>query len=193
MTNINLLPWREEYRQEKKREFLILLAILASCALLVGVAWGRWVNGEINWQTSRNDLLSREIAVLEEKVKEIKELKDKRQQMLDRMRVIKGLQSDRPAIVMVFDEFVRSVPDGIFFTEAKREKNQIALVGYAESNNRISALMRQLDASGQFEAPNLTEVEADGRLGEQGSQFKLQVTLERSQANGEDDEGNSET
>lgn len=177
MANVNLLPWREEQRQEKKKEFLIVLGVVAAAMLLLVVMWGYWVNWQIDWQSDRNNLLKREIAVLDEKVKEIKELKLRRQQVLERMEVIKALQGNRPGVVKVFDEFVRSIPSGVFFVEVERTGDNVALVGFAESNNRISTLMRQLDASERFKEPNLTKVEADDTLGEQGSRFELQVGL----------------
>ncbi len=189
MANVNLLPWREIQRQEKKKEFLIVLGMVAAVALLLAVVWGYWVNWQIDWQADRNNLLKREIAVLDEKVKEIKELKLRRQQVLERMEVIKSLQGNRPGVVKVFDEFVRSVPSGVFFVEVKRVGENVALVGFAESNNRISTLMRQLDVSDRFKEPNLTKVEADDTLGEQGSRFELQVrldmTLDEDKADGE--------
>ncbi len=178
MTTINLLPWREIERQEKKKEFLILLGMVVAIALSLAVAWGYWVNWQIDWQADRNNLLNREIAVMDEKVKEIKELKLRRKQVLERMEVIKALQGNRPGIVKVFDEFVRSVPSGVFFVEVNRVGENVALIGFAESNNRISTLMRQLDASDRFKDPNLTKVDADDTLGEQGSRFELQVRLE---------------
>ncbi|HBD10956.1 MAG TPA: pilus assembly protein PilN [Porticoccaceae bacterium] len=177
MANINLLPWREEYRQEKRKEFVVVLAAVAIFSLLILGGWDRWVNGRVDWQKSRNDLLTREIAVLQKQVEEIKELKQKRQQMLERMEVIQSLQANRPEIVKIYDEFVRSTPTGIYFVEMGRTGRDVSLVGYAESNNRVSVLMRQLDASEMFREPNLTKVEADADMGEQGSRFELNVKL----------------
>jgi len=179
MANVNLLPWREEQRQEKKKEFLIFLGMVAAVALFLVVTWGYWVNWQVDFQTERNNFLKREIAVLDEEVKAIKDLKLRRQQVFERMEVIKALQGSRPGVVKVFDEFVRSVPSGVFFVELKRIGESVSLVGFAESNNRISTLMRQLDASEQFKEPNLTKVEADDRLGEQGSRFELKVKLNK--------------
>lgn len=177
MANINLLPWREAYRQGKKKEFLQLLGIVLVLSALVIFAWGRWVSGSIETQTTRNDLLTREIAVLDGKIKEISGLKERRRQLLARMEVIQALQGNRAEIVRVLDEFVRVTPDGIVFIEMKRVAGLVSLVGFAESNNRISALMRQLDASDKFHEPTLTKVEANDLLGEQGSRFELQVKL----------------
>ena len=177
MANINLLPWREEHRQEKRREFATVVAGVLIFGMLVVLMWDRWTNGRIDWQDSRNDLLTSEIALLEEKVKEIKELKLRRQQMIDRMEVILALQGNRADVVRIYDQFVRATPSGVYFIEMTRRAGNISLVGYAESNSRIAVLMRQLDAVQMFKEPNLTRVEADGMLGEQGSRFELQVRV----------------
>ena len=132
-------------------------------------------------QQERNQLLKTEIAKLDKQVAEIRELKKRRQQMLDRMQVIQSLQSNRPEIVKIFDEFVRSVPDGVYFEKMERKGSAISLVGYAESTNRVSALMRKLDAAEKFANPNLTVVEADETLGEQGSRFEMRVNLKTPQ------------
>jgi type IV pilus assembly protein PilN len=177
MAHINLLPWREEYRQNRKKEFFQLLGGVLVLSALVILIWGRWVNARVDSQTSRNDLLTREIAALDEKIAEIGQLKERRKQMLARMEVIQALQGNRAEIVRVLDEFVRVTPDGVVLIEMKRVAGVVSLVGFAESNNRISSLMRQLDASDKFQEPTLTKVEANDMLGEQGSRFELQVKL----------------
>lgn len=177
MTRINLLPWREAHREEKKREFLVVLGGFVFGALFSVLVWDRWVNSDIDEQTSRNEFLRVETAKLDKEVKEINELKIRLQEMLERMTVIQGLQSNRPETVKIFDEFVRSVPDGVFFTAMIRAGDNLSLTGFAESNNRISALMRKLNDSPKFKDPNLTKVEADETLGEQGSRFEMQVKL----------------
>lgn len=187
MANVNLLPWREEYRREKRKEFVgVVVAVLLLGVFSVFV-WDRLVNGRINWQNSRNDLLNREIAILDKKVEEISQLKLRRQQMIERMEVILALQSNRADIVKIYDQFVRATPDGVYFVEMVRAGNNVSLIGYAESNSRISVLMRQLAAVEMFKDPNLTKVEADEMLGEQGSRFELQVKIaeRREEAGGE--------
>lgn len=187
MANVNLLPWREEYRREKRKEFVgVVVAVLLLGVFSVFV-WDRLINGRINWQNSRNDLLNREIAILDKKVEEISQLKLRRQQMIERMEVILALQSNRADIVKIYDQFVRATPDGVYFVEMVRAGNNVSLVGYAESNSRISVLMRQLAAVEMFKDPNLTKVEADEMLGEQGSRFELQVKIaeRREEAGGE--------
>ncbi|MBQ0712287.1 MAG: PilN domain-containing protein [Porticoccus sp.] len=177
MAKINLLPWREAFRTEKQKEFLSLVVVVLVVAVLAAFGWDRVVNSQIKSQTSRNQLLNTEIAKLDKQVAEIKELKARRQNLLDRMQVIQELQGNRPEIVKIYDEFVRAVPDGVYFTKMIRKDSQISLVGYAESNNRVSSLMRRLDASYKFSEPNLTKVQDSDVLGEDGSQFEMRVKI----------------
>jgi type IV pilus assembly protein PilN len=185
MANINLLPWREELRREKKREFLGYLAITLLGGLVAVVFWVYLVNQRIDTQQARNALIKREIAVLEEKAKEIQELKKRREQVLARMRVIQELQANRPEVVRVFDELVRVLPEGVYLETLSRTGDNINLAGYAESNNRISALMRSVDSSARFLDPNLTKVVADQRLGEQGNRFDLRIKVAKPKTEGE--------
>ena len=177
MAKINLLPWREAYRAEKKKEFVTLLGMVLIFAAVVAFGWDRVVNSQIDSQVSRNQLLQTEIAKLDKQVKEIDELTKRRQNLLDRIKVIQEIQGNRPEIVKIYDEFVRAVPDGVYFTEMQRESELISLVGFAKSNSRVSVLMRRLDASYKFTEPNLTKVEANDVLGENGSQFEMQVKI----------------
>ncbi len=177
MANINLLPWRDDRRQDKQKEFIIVAAGVLILGFLSILIWDVWVQSRIESQESRNKLLIREISVLDEKVKEINELKLRKQQMIERMEVILALQGNRAAIVKAFDQFVRATPRGVYFVEMVRKADNISLVGYAESNSRISVLMRQLDTTKIFSDPNLTKVEADDAIGEQGSKFELQVKV----------------
>lgn len=185
MANINLLPWREESRREKKVSFLGYLV----ATLLIGVvAVGLWVlsvNQRIETQEARNALLTREIAALDEKVKEITELKKRREQILSRMRVIQELQANRPDVVRVFDELVRVLPAGVYLESLNRQGSGITVAGYGESNNRIASMMRNIEASYKFSAPNLTRVVADRRLGEQGNRFDLRIRIAQPTADGQ--------
>lgn len=177
MAKINLLPWREAHRAEKKKEFFTLLGFVLVFAAVVGFGWDQVVNSQIDSQYSRNQLLKTEISKLDKEVAEIEELTKRRQSLLDRIKVIQEIQGNRPEIVKIYDEFVKAVPDGVYFTEMVRTGESIALVGYAKSNSRVSVLMRRLDASYKFTEPNLTKVEANDMLGENGSQFEMQVKI----------------
>lgn len=177
MAKINLLPWREELRQELRKEFLVVLAGTVVFAFLVLIVANRVYDAWIDNQTSRNSYVQRNIDELSRQVKEIKELEAKRRQLLDRMKVIQDLQGTRPLVVHVFDEMVRTLPDGVFYQGLVRTDMNIAITGVAESNNRVSSLMRQLDKSDWFESPNLTSVQAATEFGDQASAFKMTVKV----------------
>lgn len=178
MPDINLLPWREELREERKRQFTVVVVGVLILGALVGYAWDLSVSGKIESQQARNTVLQAGIDSLNEEVNEIRSLRDKKADMIDRMAVIKGLQTNRPEIVRLFDEFARAIPDGAYIEELKSEANTLSLEGKAESNNRVSAFMRRLDASDKFSNPNLTRVDADSTLGDQGSNFTMNVQID---------------
>lgn len=185
MATINLLPWREAQREERKKQFL--LAVVASA--LFGVAlvsvWMFLEKASIDHQKSRNAYLQTHIDELNKQVKEIRDLEKRRSQMLERMQIIQDLQGKRPMIVRLFDEQVRTLPEGVFFTRLQRRESKISVDGYAESNNRVSSLMRNLDGSAWFDAPNLTAVSAAPDYGEQASRFKMSfIIAEESEAAG---------
>jgi type IV pilus assembly protein PilN len=177
MANINLLPWREERRQEQKQEFLVVLAGVAIIGAALVFLADAMVGGSISDQQSRNNYLQAQIKELSLQVNEIKELENKKQELLDRMTVIQELQGNRPIIVRIFDELVKTLPDGVFYRELNRVGNRVEIKGIAESNNRISSLMRKLDSSDWFAEPNLTSVEAQPDFGEQASEFGLSFNI----------------
>lgn len=160
MARINLLPWREQLREERKQQFLVTLAgvFIVACGLLfVG---DQYLNSAIDNQNARNEFLKKEIAVLDARIKEISELKIRRQQLLERMKIIQDLQGNRSIIGRIFDQFVRTLPDGVYFTSLKMMGSNIAVTGAAESNDRVSSLMRNMDGSEWLASPNLSEVKA---------------------------------
>ncbi|WP_454256366.1 type 4a pilus biogenesis protein PilN [Pseudomonas sp. Marseille-Q8238] len=160
MARINLLPWREQLREERKQRFLVALGgVLIISAGLIFLA-GQYFDRAIEQQDARNDFVRKEIAVLDARIKEISELRTRRQQLLERMKIIQDLQGNRPIIGRVFDQLVRTLPDGVYFSELKMVGKTISIAGAAESNNRVSNLMRNLESSDWLTAPNLTEVKA---------------------------------
>ncbi|MEL0168401.1 MAG: PilN domain-containing protein [Pseudomonadaceae bacterium] len=176
MARINLLPWREQLREERKKEFLTILALVVLFAGALVFLGDRYVNGQIENQNARNAFIKSEIAQLERRIKEIEQLQARRAQLLDRMKIIQDLQGKRPIIVRVFDELARTLPDGVYFTDIGLKGSAISIKGGAESNSRVSNLMRQLDASDWLTAPNLTAVKAvtSGAL-DQANVFQLTV------------------
>lgn len=175
MSKINLLPWRQAYREQKKREFF---SIIAGVFILAGISAYAWVSGvqaSIDNQNSRNRMLEQEISKLDAQVKEIAELKKVRDDLLARIKVIQDLEGTRPVIVRYFDEFARAVPDGVYLTFLERKGTVMTIEGVAESYNRVASFMRNLDASDWFASPSLTSVVAAPEEGEQASKFKMTV------------------
>ena len=133
---------------------------------------------QIQYQKDRNAYLTDNISALNKQVEEIREMQKKRTQLLDRMTVIQELQGNRPIIVRVLDQLVRTVPDGVFYTDVEAKGQTITIRGIAESNNRVSSLMRRLEASDWFRDPNLEGVRADPEYGEQATVFNMTVHLQ---------------
>lgn len=175
MAKINLLPWRQAYREEKKREFVTILLGIVMLSALCAYIWIASVESAIENQNSRNRLLEDEIAKLELQVKEIAEIKKIRADLLARIKVIQDLEGTRPVIVRYFDDFVRTIPDGVFITSMDRRGDLITLDGVAESYNRVSAFLRKLDESEWFADPKLSSVKAALGEGEQASSFQMTV------------------
>jgi len=178
MPQINLLPWREERRAERKKEFLVALLLLALLAAFALIVVDQVINGEINYQNRRNTYLQQNIAELDAEVAEIRDLQRKRTELLDRMRVIQELQGNRPVIVRIMDQLVRTVPDGVFYTSLKSGEGKITVEGVAESNNRVSSLMRRMEGSDWLENPNLDAVRAAPDFGDQATTFNLSVSVQ---------------
>lgn len=170
MAKINLLPWREARREQRKKLFSACWGGTVVLAGLILFIADLWISDAIDIQNSRNGYLQNNIQQLDKKIADIKDIREKKAQLLERMAVISGLQGNRPVIVRVFDQLVRVVPDGVYFKKLTVEGEQLSLVGIAESNNRVSMLMRQIHASPWFEKTNLTAVrkvvEDGGRLNE---------------------------
>lgn len=176
MARINLLPWREQLREERKKEFLSILVLILIFAVLLVFLGDRHISNKTNNQIARNDFLQKEISLLDGRIKEIKQLQARRTQLLERMKIIQDLQGNRPIIVRVFDEMARTLPEGVYFSSVDMKGPLISIKGGAESNSRVSNLMRQMDASEWLTSPNLTAVKAvtQGAL-DQANVFEMSV------------------
>lgn len=174
MTKINLLPWREIHRREKNIEFGVTLGLFAM--LTAGIVFGgfKFVEGKVNFQNDRNDRLNHEIALLQQELQAIQELEETKNNLLARMEIIQQLQGQRPLIVHTFQEVAESLPDGVYLTSLKQSgSKKMVMEGRAESNARVSALMRRIDHSRYFKNPRLEVITADRDVG--FSTFKLSV------------------
>ncbi len=188
MARINLLPWREQLREERKQRFLVIIVgVLIVAGGIVFLA-DQYLNAAIGQQNARNDFIRNEISALDSRIKEISELKTRRQQLVERMKIIQDLQGNRPIAARVFDQLVRTLPDGVHFTDVKMVGKSISIEGAAESNNLVSSLMRNQDASDWLTAPNLTEVKAiSADKLDQANTFKL--TVEQTLPKAQDEQG----
>jgi len=174
-TRINLLPWREMQRKEQDRQ---LLTIAVGAWILMGVVIFYahvHVSSLIENQNRRNDFLNQEIAKVDKEIKEIAALKKQRAALIARMNVIYELQSDRTQVVHLFDELARKLPEGIYFSSLKHTGNNIALQGTAQSNARVSALMRNLASSDWFANPELEVITSKAAGSDRVSSFSLNV------------------
>ncbi len=172
---INLLDWRQELRDARKRQFLSLLGLgsIASAGLvLLGILA---VSEAIDHQTARNDYLKQQIAETEKKIKEIQDLEKTRASLLARMRVIEQLQASRAATVHFFDEIVNTLPEGITLTAIKQTGGTVNIDGIAESNGRVSTYMKNLEASQWFAEPKLVVISTSQKDKQRKSTFTLQV------------------
>ena len=184
MANINLLPWREAQRGERNRITLILCVVLwvaTAVAVFVGKAF---VDGRIQHQNDRNAYLQTEINALSKVIKEIENLKEKRDALLARMQVIQSLQSNRSQIVHVFDDLVSKLPKGVYYDDIQKSSGILKISGKAQSNGRVSALMRNLDSSDWFDNSSLKVVDVIDQNGALVSKFNVEVKEERKAAAG---------
>ena len=157
MMHINLLPWRERLREERRREFLTIMMGFVIIAGGLVFLLDRYFNGEITMQQARNVFVRAEITLLDAQVAEINQLGQQKEDIRARMNVITDLQGTRPVIVRIFDEMVWTLPNGIFYEQVQRIEDVIAVEGIAESSARITELMRNLDDSEWFKATDLSE------------------------------------
>jgi len=178
MANINLLPWRENLRAQRKREFGVMTLVFV---LITGIGlwgWQQFNQGLIDNQKRRNQFLENEISKVNEQIKEIRSLEKTRKQLIARMKVVASLQSSRPQIVHLFDELVTTIPDGVHLTSVSQSGKGVSVNGWSESNARVSAYMRAVEASPWLSNPNLKVIEkGKGKSDQKGDNaFTLSMT-----------------
>jgi len=176
MTKINLLDWRAQRRQQRKQQFYALLVLTVAAGAGIVLAGYLAVDAAISHQQKRNAYLQKEIAELDKQIKEIQELQRVKANLLARMRVIEQLQQSRSATVHFFDEIINTLPDGVYLTSIKQAGGSVTLDGIAESNGRVSAYMKNLDASPWFKDSKLVVIRTAEHNRQRASEFQLQVT-----------------
>jgi type IV pilus assembly protein PilN len=173
MPRINLLPWREEQRKERKLGFLVALGGGTVAAAVASFAAYLLLGSMIDGQDSRNEMLRAEIKQLDKQIEEINNLESAKQKFIARMEIIEKLQRSRPEIVHVFDEIVRQLPEGVYLTAVKQQDKRLKFEGVAQSSTRVSAFMRNLDGSEWLKNPELEVVETKTGTTVVGSSFTL--------------------
>jgi len=172
MPRINLLPWREDERKERKVAFTVALGVSALAAALVTFAVYLMFGSMIDAQERRNEQLRVEIKKLDQQIQEITDLENSKQKFIARMEIIEKLQRSRPEIVHVFEEIVRTLPDGVYLTGVKQTDKKFKFEGVAQSSTRVSSFMRNIDGSEWLRNPEL-EVVQTGKDKTPGSNFTL--------------------
>jgi type IV pilus assembly protein PilN len=173
MPRINLLPWREQERKIRRREFTVAAcgAIVAAAVFVGGgkLVYSSWTDS----QTEKNNVLKKEIVKLDAQIADIQDLETRKQRLVARMEIIEKLQRKRPEIVHLFDEIVKTVPDGIYLTAIKQSGNRLEIHGIAQSSTRVSTFMRNIDSSVWMDNPVLQVVESAKDSPTGGSNFTL--------------------
>jgi type IV pilus assembly protein PilN len=172
MPSINLLPWRQELRQRRRKEFLIGIGAAVGLAVIVTLLAHLTVSSMIDAQKRRNELLKAEIAELDKAIEQILSLEAQRDRMISRMQVIDTLQASRPEVVKLFDQMVSTLPEGVYLTSVKQSGRKLEFNGVAQSSTRVSAFMRNIDSSEALSAPELKVIQTGASAGP-GAQFTL--------------------
>ena len=175
ITQINLLPWREEHRQEQKKQFAVMAVMTCVLAIAIVGLIHFQMQAKINYQLSRNVFITDEINKVNGQIEEISELQKVRRSLIERMEVIQDLQGSRPSIVHLFTEIVSTVPNGVYLESLVQTNTKLKINGQAESNSRVSTYMRNLSASEWLKEPNLTVIEIKDITVNRISTFTLTV------------------
>lgn len=179
---INLLPHREERRKRARVHFTVMGGMTAALGVVIVAAGWLVYSQRISAQEDRNKFLKAEIVKLDKEIDEIREVKDKISALLARKQVIETLQTDRVQTVYLLDELVRQMPEGVFLKSVRQRGPGIELVGYAQSNARVSTLMRNIESSPWLASPSLVEIKAVNLGKMRISEFNLKLQLKRPKA-----------
>jgi len=187
MPSINLLPWREAERKKRQRDFGVAAggAVISGIAVIMLTMFA--YSSMISTQEARNDRLTREIAELDKSIQEIEGLERQKERLLARMDIIEQLQQSRPEIVHLFDELVRQLPEGVYLTGLKQTGSRVEIRGVAQSSTRVSALMRQIDASEWLSDPEVERVETKQSGSSRRSEFVVYLKQRRKGSDSDDD------
>ncbi|MFZ5506889.1 MAG: PilN domain-containing protein [Pseudomonadota bacterium] len=179
MIRINLLPHREEKRKARRQQFYALTGLTLVLGGLIVALGNGIISGYVSAQDEKNAFLKTEIAALDKSIDEIKRLREQTDALLQRKRVIESLQGNRSEAVGLFNELAKNVPEGVYIKKVSQQANKINLVGYAQSNARVSSLMRNLESSPLLERPTLIEIKGATVDKRRMNEFSLDLFITR--------------
>jgi len=179
MIRINLLPHREMRRRERQRAFLLASVAMVAVGGVIVVLVHGVLAARLEIQKGRNTFLESEIATLDKQIVEIRKLREQTQQLLARKRVVETLQANRSEVVELFDQIARQLPEGVYLRNVKQTGPTISITGFAQSNARVSTLMRNLDASPLLENAKLVEIKAATINNQRLNEFSMNVNITR--------------
>lgn len=177
MAHINLLPWRESLRQQQKKQYISAIALIAVLVFLVMYLIGMFIESLIAGQNQRNQFMEQQIAVLDAEIAKIRDIKESKKAIEQRMALIEQLQTSRNVAPIILDELARMVPPGISFRGFTRSGNRIEVRGVSESNNRLADFMRRLENSTVFTGGELSSIVADTSAPDAVSEFNLTFNI----------------
>ena len=179
MIRINLLPHRELRRKARQQLIVVLAGLVGLLAIVVVMSIQTIGAGKIDYQNGRNQYLTDQIAILDTEIAEIAEIKAQTKELIARKQVVETLQGSRSEVVVLLDQLVRLLPDGVYLQSVKQDDHNITLVGYAQSNAWVSVLMRNLESSQWLESPLLIEIKAMTVNNGRQNEFNMKIKLKR--------------
>jgi type IV pilus assembly protein PilN len=185
MIRVNLLPHREEKRKRRQQQFGVLAAISVILGLLVAGAVWLFLDQQVEQQRTNVAYMKGEIDKLDKQIEEIRKIREETASLLAKKQVVEGLQSNRSEPVQLLDQLLRQLPDGVYLKQIKQTGVKVNVVGYAQSNARVSTLMRNLGASPYLENPELVEIKAvllDNNPNKRVNEFSMNISIKRAKA-----------
>jgi type IV pilus assembly protein PilN len=193
MIRINLLPHREEKRKRRHQQFLALAGTFAVIGILVGGAIWFFLDRQVTQQRANVAYMKQEIDKLDKQIEEIRKIREETASLLAKKQVVEGLQSNRSEPVQLLDQLLRQLPEGVYLKGFKQTGPKVNISGYAQSNARVSTLMRNLGASPYLENPELVEIKAvpnPDKSGGKVNEFNMNISIKRARP---DDKGSTTT
>ena len=184
MIRVNLLPHREEKRRRRQQRFTVLAGIAAVVGLVVAGGVYAFLDNQVSEQQANVKYMQGEIAKLDKEIEEIRKIREETAALLAKKRVVEGLQANRSEPVQLLDQLLRQLPEGVYLKSIKQTGTKVNIVGYAQSNARVSTLMRNLGASPYLENPELVEIKAapaPDKSGNRVNEFNMNISIKRTQ------------